>query len=185
MDTGLIVSRYALALVRLVEETGGGDAVCAEATALGKAMKEVPGLAQALRGSSGLSAKEKISLAKTALGGSISPEMERFLGLLASKGRDEYLPLMLSSFIREYYRRKGIRVATLRTVSPPSEEMLAKIRALVKEKAGFDVIINVVTDPELIGGFVFDVDDYLVDSSVKRQLDTVRRQFIRKNRRIV
>lgn len=63
--------------------------------------------------------------------------------------------------------------------------MLAKIRALVKEKAGFDVIINVVTDPELIGGFVFDVDDYLVDSSVKRQLDTVRRQFIRKNRRIV
>ena len=46
-----------------------------------------------------------------------------------------------------------------------------------------DAIVSGISD--LIGGFVFDVDDYLVDSSVKRQLELIRRQFIRKNRRIV
>lgn len=185
MDTGLIVSRYATALVRLVEETGGGENVCAEATAMQKALKSVPGLGQALRGSSGLSPDDKVSLVRSALGGSISDEFSRFIALLARSGRDEYLPMILNSFIHKYYLRKNIRIATLRTVGKPSEEELKRIAALVKEKAGFDIIINVETDPELIGGFVFDVDDYLVDSSVKRQLDLIRRQFVRKNRRIV
>ena len=185
MDTGLIVSRYAMALVRLVEETGGGEKVCAEATALQKAVRSVPGLGQALRGSSGLSPDDKVALVRSALGGSVSDEFARFIGLLASSGRDEFLPMILSSFIHKYYQSRNIRLATLRTVSKPSEEVLDRIRAMVREKAGFDIIINVETDPDLIGGFVFDVDDYLVDSSVKRQLELIRRQFIRKNRRIV
>ena len=185
MDTGLIVSRYATALVRLVEETGGGETVCAEAVALQKALRDVGGLGQALRGSTGLSPDAKVSLVRTALGGSISDEFARFIGLLASSGRDEFLPMVLVSFIRKYYKSKNMRVATLRTVIPPSEEMLGKIAAIVRDKAGFDIVINVETDPDLIGGFVFEVDDYLVDSSVKRQLELIRRQFIRKNRRIV
>ena len=185
MDTGLIVSRYATALVRLVEETGGGEKVCAEATALQKALKSVPGLVQALRGSSGLTPDDKVSLVRSALGGSISDEFSRFIRLLGESGRDEYLTMILNSFIHKYYLRKNIRIATLRTVSKPSEEELRKIAAMVKEKAGFDIIINVETDPTLIGGFVFDVDDYLVDSSVKRQLELLQRQFILKNRRIV
>lgn len=185
MDTGLIVSRYATALVRLVEETGGGETVCAEASALRQAMKSVPGLERAVRGSSGLSPADKVSLVRSALGGKISDEFSRFISLLAGNGRDEFLPMILSTFIDKYYRRKNIRIATLRTPGKPSDDVLKKISAIVKEKSGFDIIINVETDPELIGGFVFDVDDYLVDSSIKRQLELIRRQFIRKNRRIV
>ena len=37
----------------------------------------------------------------------------------------------------------------------------------------------------LTGGLVFDVDDTVLDASVSRQLDFIRRQFIEKNRRIV
>ena len=40
-------------------------------------------------------------------------------------------------------------------------------------------------DPDLVGGFVFDLEDYLLDASVRRQLDLIREQFIEKNRRII
>jgi len=40
-------------------------------------------------------------------------------------------------------------------------------------------------DPSLIGGFVFDIENYLLDASIKRQLDRIREQFVERNRRII
>ena len=70
-------------------------------------------------------------------------------------------------------------------MSEPSERLLQRLKALVKSKTGDDVIIEVDVDPSLVGGFVFDIDDYLLDASVKRQLDLIREQFIERNRRII
>ena len=68
---------------------------------------------------------------------------------------------------------------------PPSEDLLARLRALVKERTGDEALIDVEVDPDLIGGFVFDIDDALIDKSVARKLELIRLQFIEKNRRIV
>ena len=59
------------------------------------------------------------------------------------------------------------------------------MRALVRSTTGDDVVFEVTVDPSLVGGFVLDLDDYLLDASVKRQLDLIREQFIERNRRIV
>ena len=40
-------------------------------------------------------------------------------------------------------------------------------------------------DPSLIGGFVVQVGDYLLDASVRNQIETIRRQFVVQNNRIV
>ena len=37
----------------------------------------------------------------------------------------------------------------------------------------------------LIGGFTLEVGDYLLDASVRRQIETIRRQFVIQNNRIV
>jgi len=84
-----------------------------------------------------------------------------------------------------YRRSVGVRKAHLTTVSEPSERLLQRLKALVKQKTGDDVIIEVDVDPDIIGGFVFDIDDYLLDASVKRQLDLIREQFVERNRRII
>ena len=47
------------------------------------------------------------------------------------------------------------------------------------------MVIEVEVDPSIIGGFIFDIDDYMLDASVIRQLDDIRVQFIERNRRIV
>ena len=40
-------------------------------------------------------------------------------------------------------------------------------------------------DPEILGGFVFEMDGYRLDASVESQFRRIRRQLIEKNNRIV
>ena len=177
--------RYARALERYVRETGGGAVQADEARRLIKALKEMPDLRKFIASKDVLSPEKKISLLEGALGGKISAPMERFANLLIQNGRMEYLAEILRAFTDMHDRADGIRRARLTVVREAPESLLRNLRTLVKEKTGDDVVIDVVIDPSVIGGFIFDIDDYLLDASVKRQLDVFREQFIERNRRII
>lgn len=185
MNTGLISSRYATALLKYVEETGGGAAVCRQVTALEKALSAVPSLQEALRDKAAVRAEQKLSLLEAALGEPMTEELGRFLRLILKNGREEYCKLIFHHFADIYYRRQGLRFARLTTVSEAPEELIAALKDLVRRKTGCEVVIETAVDPDIIGGFVFDIDDTMVDASARRQLELIRRSFIEKNRRIV
>lgn len=186
MNRSIVITRYAGALVKLVCEEGGGDAVCAEAESLIKLFGTVPDLRRMISASDDVvKASEKEKLMQTVLPGGLSSQMSRFFALLNRNGRMDLAPEILRVFTEVYRRSIGIRKAHLTTVTPPSEELLESLRKLVREKTGDDVLIEVEVDPELIGGFVFDIDDYLLDGSVKRQLELIREKFTEWNKRII
>ena len=186
MNRSIIVTRYARSLVKLVRETGQGNVVCPEAEALLKAIRQIPGLARMITAADDVvPPSDKIKLLQNALGRPMSPEMSRFLSLLDRNGRMGMAEDIFRNFVDMYRRSMGIRKAHLVSVTEPSSHLLERLKTLVKQKTGDDVIIEVDVDPSLIGGFVFDIDDYLLDASVKRQLDMLRAQFIEKNRRII
>lgn len=178
--------RYATALVKYARESGHGATICSEADQLFLTIFHTPELRRMVTAADDVvSPFEKKKLLQSALGGRISPELSRFLTLLNSNGRMNLVEDILRDFVDLYHRSVGIRKAHLTTVAQPSERLLQRLRALVKEKTGDDVIIQVDVDPTILGGFVFDIDDYLMDASVKRQLDLIREQFIERNRRII
>jgi F-type H+-transporting ATPase subunit delta len=112
-------------------------------------------------------------------------DLERFIRLMMANGRTDLLPLTLRDFVDRYRRSIGIRKASLKVAVPPPESLLERLKALVRERTGCEAQIDVEVDPSLIGGFVFDIDDAMIDKSVSRQLELIRLQFIEKNRRIV
>ena len=186
MNRSIVITRYALALVRYVRETGQGDIVCSEAETLVNALYKVPDLRRMVTAADDVVTPfEKKKLLQTALGNQISPELSRFFTLLNQRGRMALVEDILRDFITIYRRSIGIRKAHLVTVNEPSERLLQRLRALVKQKTGDDVIIEVSVDPSIVGGFVFDLDEYLMDASVKHQLDLIREEFIERNRRII
>lgn len=186
MNRSIVITRYALALVRYVRETGQGDIVCSEAETLVNALYKVPDLRRMVTAADDVVGPfEKKKLLQTAMGNQISPELSRFLTLLNQRGRMALVEDILRDFITIYRRSIGIRKAHLVTVNEPSERLLQRLRALVKQKTGDDVIIEVSVDPSIVGGFVFDLDEYLMDASVKHQLDLIREEFIERNRRII
>ncbi len=159
MNTGIIASRYAQALLLLTRESGRGEQVCNQI----RAILDSPG---------------------DALPSSYEPDLEKLLALLKKNGRLDYLKFILRSFVEKYYESVGIGLATL-TTAVPAPELGEKLCNLVYEATGFKVLLDSRTDPSIIGGFVFDVEDHVFDASVKSQLDKLRRDFIEKNTRIV
>lgn len=186
MNRSIVITRYARALVKYVQDSGHGAIVVSEAQTLVRAIHSIPELRRMITAADDVvSPFDKKKLLQSALGNRMSQELSRFLTLLNRNDRMDLVEDILRDYIDLYHRSIGIRKAHLTTVEEPSERLLQRLKALVKQKTGDDVIIEVDVDPSLIGGFVFDIDDYLLDASVKRQLELIREQFIERNRRII
>ncbi len=183
MNTGIIASRYATALLKLVDENGSGEIVVAQARMILDALASSSELRRAVTDP----LKTSVILSKTK-DLDIAPEMRRFLEILARNGRLGDIALALKSFEDQYYQSRGIIRGTLILPSEPdgdSSALEARIKTLIEEKTGKTLLLSTVVDPSIIGGFVLEVEDKLLDASVSRQLEIIRRQFVEKNRRIV
>ena len=186
MDDGIIASRYAKALLKYVLETGDGERVCAQAKRLERVLAESQELRLALDSPTDVTPAQKLSLLAAALGGEpVEDGLDRFLRLVLDKGRMPLLRLMLHDFVTLYHKSRDVLYARLTTAVPAQEELLERLRGLVREKTGKDVVIETSTDPALIGGFIFDLEDLRMDASVLRALRDIRREFQDSNKRIV
>lgn len=206
MNTGIIATRYATALLKLVEETGSGELVAAQVQVIEKALDEVLDFRRAVDDPA-VAAVQKISLFEASLKDSMAEELHKFLELLIRNGRIGDVRLVLTTFVTEYYRSRHIKRARLVVADPalldpeptpsdpvPVEGSLrqaqrpaleSRLRELIGKETGCELLLETKVDPSLIGGFVFEVEDMILDASVSRQLDVIRHQFIEKNRRIV
>ena len=171
--------------MKFVRETRNGDSVCKQAEKLAHVLGEVPDLSRMMAAKDVVSDAKKRELLQAALGEPMAPELDRFLDLLLANGRIAALRMILLDFKERYRRSIGLRKARLKVAVPPPEDLLTRLKALVKERTGDEADIEVVVDPDLIGGFVFDIDDAIIDKSVARKLELIKLQFIEKNRRIV
>ena len=231
MNTGIIATRYATALLKLVEETGSGEMVAAQIQVIEKALGELLDFQRAVDDPA-ISAAQKLSLFEAALSSSVAepaeatvvrqahepvaepvvrlgsptveatglaPDLRKFLKLLIRNGRISDVRLIFTTFITEYFRSRHIKRARLVVADQalldtvaiegpmPAESptLESRLRELIEKRTGCKLILKTEVNPSLIGGFVFEVEDTVLDASVSRQLDIIRRQFIEKNRRIV
>lgn len=123
MNRSIVITRYALALVKYCRETGQGEVVCSEAEALEKALHTVPELRRMVTAADDVvSPFDKKKLLQTALGNRMSPELSRFLTLLNKNGRMNLVEDILRDFVTIYRRGIGIRKAPTwsRPPNPPN-----------------------------------------------------------------
>jgi F-type H+-transporting ATPase subunit delta len=61
-----------------------------------------------------------------------------------------------------------------------SESALSKIKAALLQSDATDQKVEITTDvdPDLIGGFVIEMEDKLYDASIAHKLRGVRKQFL-------
>ena len=177
MYTGLIARRYATALADFAAANGEERRVYDEVRHLAAVYRTDPSLRDALL-SPVLSAAAKEALFRQVLDG--------FVSLVLRRRREKYLCFMLHSYVSLYKQRHGILDATLTTAAPVADEEADRIAGLMQMRTrSREVRLRRETDPSLIGGFVLRFDDLLVDASLVRQLDTLRRGFGNKQNRIV
>ncbi|MCD8312840.1 MAG: ATP synthase F1 subunit delta [Bacteroidales bacterium] len=186
MNTGIVSSRYAKALLAFVDSTGNGQQVYEQALLLEKCIMKIEEMKIMVTNPKMTTDRKKMQIFSLACGGKdvIAPEMVSFLSLVMKNRRTNYLPIMLRAFIARYRAANNIHVGKL-TVAVPSEELASILTERGHAKTGGEVLIETEVDPSIIGGFIFEMEDRRLDASVASRLKSVKRQYIEKNRRIV
>lgn len=185
MYTGLIGKRYATALADFATANGEEHRVYDEVRHLITVYESNTSLQEALV-SPVLSASAKQLLLMQASDCETSRTMNGFVSLVLRHCREKYLHFILYSYISLYKQRHKIIDATLTTADSVDDKEAERIVGLMQIRLGnHQVRLHRKTDPSLIGGFVLRFDDLLVDASIARQLNMLRRKFGNKQNRIV
>ena len=184
MNTGVVSMRYARALLAYAKGQKVEDRVYEEVKTLAANYVNVPDLRRAIENPV-LDAKRKCELLREASGGKdVSEELMRFFALVLDERREKFLQFMLWSYIDLYREDKNILVGKL-TTAVPSKRLEEHLVDLIGSRTQGKVEMEAHIDPDLIGGYIIELEGYRLDASVANQLKRVKQQFIARNRRIV
>lgn len=184
MYTGLIANRYAKALAAYAAAGGEERRTYDEVKRLIGYYREDATLREALF-SPVLSAEKKLGFVCRSFGGRPCAALEAFIRLVLRHHREHYLYFMLYSYRGLYKERHNIRDAVLQTAAPVGEEFVERLCRVAEARTHSEVHIRREVHPELVGGFVFRIDDVLIDASLAAQLKLLRRKLGSKPQRIV
>ncbi len=88
------------------------------------------------------------------------------------------MPEIVNAFIASYKAYKNIQTIHLTTATPVSDAVKQAIINQVKKSGDFEnVEMEEKINPDIIGGFVLQVGDKLVDASIAYDLKAIANQF--------
>lgn len=103
-------------------------------------------------------------------------ETRDFLKLLIEKGRIEYLP-EICDYVRTTYSH-GRAVEALLTSSYPLDlELLRQVKTKLEEKLKVKLNLYLNLNPDLLGGIRVRVGNIIIDGSVRRRLEELKKRL--------
>jgi F-type H+-transporting ATPase subunit delta len=88
------------------------------------------------------------------------------------------LPAILFELKRLRDERAGRLPVAVHVAVEPSQEQVEQIRQTVRERLRVEPVIEVKVDPDLLGGLLLRVGDWVFDGTVRSKLNEMRNQII-------
>ncbi|MDE6007298.1 MAG: F0F1 ATP synthase subunit delta [Muribaculaceae bacterium] len=177
MISGLIPHRYARALYKYAGESNHCKAVYEEMKNVIDSFQSNPRLEKVLSNPF-VSADDKRKLLIAAAGKKPGEDYRRFVTLILDHKREEFAYLMALAY-REIYRKENniseVRIVT--AVKLPDSE-IDKLKKVVSDSfKGTTFEYEYEINPDIIGGFVIDVDSVRMDASLSNELEQLRQNL--------
>lgn len=177
MNNPRLAGRYAKSLLDLAIEQNKLEAVYADIKLLRAICKGNPDFVSVLR-SPVIKADKKENIISTIINGRVSGLTSSFIQLLVRKARESSLPEIITAFIEQYNKLKDIHHVKITSAVPLSTEAEQTILDKVRSNTSIQNIeLETVVEDALIGGFKLEVGGVLIDASVLRDLNDVKKQF--------
>jgi len=177
MPNPRLATRYAKSMIDLAIEKGELEKVFADMQWLQQVCKQSKDFTAVLR-SPVIKPDKKQKAVASIIEGKVSLITSAFIRLLIAKGRESVLPEITTAFTNQYKKHKNIYTVKLTTASALNEELKNAIVAQIKKTTAMQNIeLETKVDPDLIGGFVLQTGDKLVDASVAYDLKQIAKQF--------
>jgi F-type H+-transporting ATPase subunit delta len=99
----------------------------------------------------------------------------KFLNVLTHNRRVNILPHIISSLFRLLAKKRGEMTARVTSAAALTPEQQDVLRTNLSRSLGAKIILDMKTDPSLLGGLVVTVGSTMVDDSVKGKLDQLKK----------
>ena len=177
MPNPRLATRYAKSLIDLSIEKGQLENVFADMQWLQAVCKGNRDFVNMLR-SPVITADKKEKIVDAITTGNINEITKAFTHLMIRKGRESNLPEVAAAFITQYKAKKNIYTIKLTTVTALSEDLKNTIVNQIKATSNMQNIeLETTVNEKLIGGFVLQAGDKLIDASIAYDLKNIAKQF--------
>ena len=172
-----LATRYAKSLLDLALERGELESAYQDMLTLQQICKGNPDFVKMIS-SPIITSDKKIKIVEAITSGKVGELTAAFIRLLISKTREANLAEIVDAFIKQYKQLKNIYTVKLTTAMPASEELKNKILSQVRATSDMQNIeLETVVNEKLIGGFVLQAGDKLIDASISYDLKEIAKQF--------
>ncbi len=177
MPNPRLAGRYAKSILDLAIEKGQMEEVFADMKWLLSVTKSNRDFVNVLR-SPVIKGDTKLKIIGAVTKGRISEITWAFIQLMTRKGRESFLPEIINAFVSQYKQHKEIFTVKLTTAVPVSDEIKQTLLEQIKKTSHMkNIELESKVNPEIIGGFVLEADDQLVDGSIAYDLREIAKQF--------
>lgn len=177
MISGLIPHRYARALYKFAAENDKCKAVYDEMLNVVNAFSSDPRLQKVLSNPF-VDTGDKRKVLLSAAGKAPGEDYSRFVSLILDHRREEFAYLMALAYRDIYRTENNISRVCITTAAVLPDAELSKLRNVVEKSfPGRTFEFQQVVRPDLIGGFVIDVDSTRMDASISSELEQLRQNL--------
>lgn len=178
MSNARLAGRYAKSILDLATEQDQLEAVYADMKYIQSVCNASADFTNMLR-SPIIKADQKNKIMDAITKDKVSVLTQSFTNLIVKKAREAELPEIAAAFIEQYNSIKGIHQVVLTTAVEVTDAMKKSIEEKVKlENKFISVELTTKTDEALIGGFVLEFNNNLLDASIARDLKDIKKQFL-------
>lgn len=169
---------YAEALLKAAEGSGEADGVLEEIEEIDREVYRPHPKFVELLNTSQVSEWERERISDDLFKDRASDLVYRFLRVLNRHGRLGLLPAVAVEMRRAWNKRRNQVPVDVRTAAPLDDAQRTALAERLGRMIGATPILDLSTDPSLIGGMVIRVGDYVYDASVKNRLEQLRQRLI-------
>ena len=159
--------------IRAIAASAPGGSIEAELFTFGKAVASDAGLELAVGSKLG-SSESKSALVSALLGGKASAQTLAIVDHLVQQPRGRRINELIRHAASIVADEANLAVATITTAAPLSAAQLERLRVGLAKSHGRDLKLNLVIDPQVLGGIRVQIGDDVIDGSVSTRLTDLR-----------
>jgi len=177
MSNVRLATRYAKSLIGLATERGELEKVFGDMEWLQSLCKGNRDFVAMLR-SPVIKSDTKGKIVKAVAQNNIGLLTNSFIQLLINKGRESALPEITTAFIHQYKEIKKIFPVKLTTAYPLTDDLKKAFVDHIKSTTEMQNIeLETIVKEDIIGGFILQTGDKMVDASISYDLKEIAKQF--------
>jgi len=171
-----IAGRYARALFSLALEKAQVEDIYKDMVLLKEVCEKNSDFVHFL-GSPIINHGKKVAVFKALFFEKLTPLSFNFLTILIKKRRELIIREIATEFVLLYKEHHNIKTVYFQTASPVSEKNIQQLKDVVGKQLSSKIELIQTVNENLIGGFIFKVDDLQYDATIRRNINRLKKEY--------